>query len=101
VTTCNLLLGDTGAKRVKNLAELSRLPEDTQVVLTEWAVTSGMPGTNGDFQLGEVTVRIPGELPLAFIAGDVVTVKGTLRRENGQAVIDGAKAVLVDMLPKR
>ncbi|MCL6475354.1 MAG: family 10 glycosylhydrolase [Firmicutes bacterium] len=101
VTTCNLLLGDTVATRAKSPAELSRLPEGTQVLLTEWAVTSGMPGTTGDFQLGEVTVRIPGELPLPFLAGDVVTVMGTLRRENGQVVIDGAKAVLVDMLPRR
>ncbi len=101
VATRNLLLGDSDAKRVKSLVELSRLPEGTEVLLTEQAVTSGMPGTSGDFQLGEVTVRIRGELPLPFIAGDVVTVKGTLRRENGRVVLDGAKAVLVDMLPKR
>ncbi len=101
VATRNLLLGDSDAKRVKSLVELSRLPEGTEVLLTERAVTSGMPGTSGDFQLGEVTVRIRGELPLPFIAGDVVTVKGTLRRENGRVVLDGAKAVLVDMLPKR
>jgi hypothetical protein len=101
VTTCNLLLGSTPAKRVKNLADLSRLPEGTEVLLEEQAVTAGMPGTAGDFQIGEVTVRIPVDLPLPFIQGDVVNVKGTLRRENGQVVIDGAKAVLVDMLPKR
>jgi len=101
VTTRNLLLGSTPAKRVKNLADLSRLPEGTEVLLEEQAVTAGMPGTAGDFQIGEVTVRIPVDLPLPFIQGDVVNVKGTLRRENGQVVIDGAKAVLVDMLPKR
>jgi len=101
VTTRNLLLGSTPAKRVKNLADLSRLPERTEVLLEEQAVTAGMPGTAGDFQIGEVTVRIPVDLPLPFIQGDVVNVKGTLRRESGQVVIDGAKAVLVDMLPKR
>lgn len=100
VTTRNLLLGSTSAKQVKNLSELSRLPEGTEVLLSEQAVTVGMPGATGDFQLGEVVVRIPGELPLPFLKGDVVTVKGTLRRENGRIVIDGTKAVLVDMLPK-
>ncbi|GIV19585.1 MAG: hypothetical protein KatS3mg023_1336 [Armatimonadota bacterium] len=101
VTTRNLLLGRTDAKRVKNRSELSRLPDGTSVLLAEQAVTVGMSGTNGDFQMGEITVRIPGELPLPFLTGDVVTVKGTLRRENGQTVIEGARAVLVDMLPKR
>lgn len=100
VTTRNLLLGSTSAKQVKNLSELSRLPEGTEVLLSEQAVTVGMPGATGDFQLGDVVVRVPAELPLPFLKGDVVTVKGTLRRENGRIVIDGAKAVLVDMLPK-
>ncbi|MCS7310461.1 MAG: family 10 glycosylhydrolase [Armatimonadetes bacterium] len=100
VTTRNLLLGDTDAQRVKNLSVLARLPEGTTVLVEEQAVTVGMPGTTGDFQLGEVVVRVPGELPLPFLKGDVVTVKGTLRREAGRVVIDGAKAVLVDMLPK-
>ncbi|GIV16582.1 MAG: hypothetical protein KatS3mg022_2017 [Armatimonadota bacterium] len=101
VTTRNLLLGRTDAKRVKNRSELSRLPDGTMVLLTEQAVTVGMSGTTGDFQMGEITVRLPGELPLPFLAGDVVTVEGTLRRDGGRIVLDGAKAVLVDMLPKR
>lgn len=101
VTTRNLLLGDSDAKRVKNLSELSRLPDGTAVLLAEQAVTVGMPGTTGDLQIGDITVRIPGELPLPFLAGDVVTVKGTLRRDGGHIVLDGAKAVLVDMLQRR
>lgn len=101
VTTRNLLLGDPDAKRVKNLSELSRLPDGTAVLLAEQAVTVGMPGTTGDLQIGDITVRIPGELPLPFLTGDVVTVKGTLRRGGGRIVLDGAKAVLVDMLPRR
>lgn len=101
VTTRNLLIGDTSAKRVRNPAHLSRLPEGETVLLVEQAVTTGMSGTTGDFQIGEVTVRVPGELPLPFLAGDVVTVKGTLRREDGRVVIENAKAVLVDMLPRR
>jgi hypothetical protein len=60
-----------------------------------------MSGTTGDFQIGEVTVHVPGELPLPFLAGDVVMVKGTLRREDGRVVIENAKTVLVDMLPRR
>lgn len=101
VTTRNLLMGTSSAKVVKKVGALRRLPEGTPVVLTEQAVTVGMPGTVGELQVGEVTVRVPGELPLPFLQGDVVTVKGTLRRENGKIVLDGAKAVLVDMLPKR
>lgn len=101
VTTRNLLMGTSSAKVVKKVEALRRLPEGMQVVLTEQAVTIGMPGTVGELQIGEVTVRVPGELPLPFLQGDVVTVKGTLRRENGKIVLDGAKAVLVDMLPKR
>lgn len=101
VTTRNLLMGTSSAKVVKKAGALRRLPDGTPVVLTEQAVTVGMPGTVGELQVGEVAVRVPGELPLPFLRGDVVTVKGTLRRENGKIVLDGAKAVLVDMLPKR
>lgn len=101
VSTRNLLFGESTATRVKRLDDLRRLPDGAAVLLAEQVVTKGMPGTTGDFEVGEVTVRIPGELPLPFIRGDVVTLKGVLRRENGRAVIDDAKAVLVDMLPKR
>ncbi|NSW80016.1 MAG: family 10 glycosylhydrolase [Chthonomonadetes bacterium] len=101
VTTRNLLVGNGSATVVRRLEQLQRLADGTTVLLTEQPVTEGMPGTTGDFRIGEVTVRVPGELPLPFLKGDVVTVKGVLRREGGKIVIDEAKAVLVDMLPKR
>lgn len=101
VTTRNLLVGRGSAQVVKKLEELRRLPEGSAVLIAEQAVTEGMPGTTGDFRIGEVIVRVPAELPLPFLKGDVVTVKGTLRREEGKIIIENAKAVLVDMLPKR
>lgn len=100
VTTRNLLFGTPTAKEIRSPAELSRLPDGTEVLLVEQFVTQGMSDTTGDFQIGEVTVRIPAELPLRFIRGDVLTMKGVLRREGNRLVIEQAKAVLVDMAPK-
>lgn len=100
VTTRNLLVGRGSAQLVKRLEELRRLPEGSAVLIAEQTVTEGMPGTTGDFRVGEVIVRVPAELPLPFLKGDVVTIKGTLRREDGKIIIDNARAVLVDMLPK-
>ncbi len=101
VTTRNLLVGNGSATVVRRLEQLPRLADGTTVLLTEQPVTEGMPGTTGDFRIGEVTVRVPGELLLPFLKGDVVTVKGVLRREGEMILIDEAKAVLVDMLAKR
>ncbi len=100
VSTVNLLLGQTAAQRVAKPGDLSRVPSGMTVLIPSAMVTRGMLDTSGDFSIGEVLVRIPGELPLPFITGDVVAVKGVVQRENGVPVLTDAKAVLVDMVPK-